>query len=385
LIPCDVWAEIDLSAIAHNIKGLKALLKNGTRFMAVVKANAYGHGAVETALCAIDAGADALGVARLGEAVELRRAGIDAPILIFGYTSPRHAGRLFESQLTQSIFSYPEAAELSSGGAASGRRIKVHVKIDTGMGRLGIPVNRGGDADRQKSDFNRAIEEIQAVSRLDGLAVEGIYTHFSSADDADKTRTLRQLALFDDVVAKLGKKGVHFEIRHSANSAALIDLPDTHMDMVRAGIAMYGYYPSADVNQAAVSLLPAMTLKSRIIHLKNVDTGFPVSYGATECTDCKTAIASLSIGYADGLSRRLSSRGKVTVRSHFAPIIGRVCMDSTMIDVGHIPGAAVGDEVTVFGKPGDSVVSAEWVAGQMGTISYEVLTGISGRVSRIYC
>ena len=384
MIPCDAWAEIDLNVIKNNIKRLKRLLKNGTRFMAVVKADAYGHGAVEIARCATDAGADMLGVARLGEAVELRHAGIETPILVFGHTPCQHAAKLMAYGLTQSIFSYQDAAELSVRAVAAGRRIKVHVKIDTGMGRLGIPADGGPGVLKRTCGFENAVAEVIAVTKLEGLICDGIYTHFATADEIDKTNTVRQLGLFHDMIRRLEKQGVGYGIRHAANSAALINLPDSHMDMVRAGISIYGHYPSKDVNPASVELIPAMTLKSRIVYLKKVGAGFSVSYGSTVQTVGKTTIASVAIGYADGFARLLSSRGKMMVRNRLAPVMGRVCMDTTMIDVGHIPGVTVGDEVTIFGKPGTGALSVDRLAEQMSTINYEVLTNVSGRVLRIY-
>ncbi|MFO8110936.1 MAG: alanine racemase [Desulfosalsimonadaceae bacterium] len=384
MIPCEVWAEINTKALSDNIRNLKRFLKGSVRFMAVVKADAYGHGAVETALRAVDAGADALGVARLGEALELRHAGISAPVLIFGKTRPAQAARLVEYGLTQTVCGYREAADLSARMRALGHRIRVHIKMDTGMGRLGILAIDGENGVNRKACRDAAVEEIYAICRLDGLACEGIYTHFAAADEADKTMTVQQLAIFEDIVARLEKKGVRFDIRHAANSAALIDMPETHLDMVRAGISIYGYYPSKKVNHESVQLTPAMTLKSRIVHIKTVGPGFAVSYGATARTEKKTTIATVAIGYADGLSRSLSSIGEMTLRGRLVPVMGRVCMDSTMLDTGGVTDAAVGDEVTIFGNPENGALSADRLADQTGTISYEVLTSVSRRVCRIY-
>ncbi len=381
MMPYDVWAEIDLNALDGNIKGLKRLLAGRARFMAVVKADAYGHGAIETSKRAVAAGADALGVARIGEAVGLRHAGIDVPVLIFGKTRPCQAGRLIEHGLTQTVCSYGEAADLSARARAMGCRISVHVKIDTGMGRLGIVAGGTGNPRELRTGV---VEEICTIYGLEGLYCEGIYTHFAAADEADKSMTVNQLALFDGLLNRLEKRGVRFKMRHAANSAAVIDMPETHLDMVRAGLSIYGYYPSGFVRRDTVGLNPAMTLKSRIVHLKKVGPGFPVSYGATARTGKETVIATVAVGYADGFSRLLSSRGKMTVRGTHAPVIGRVCMDATMLDVGHIPDAAVGDAVTIFGKPGTGVLSADWLADQASTITYEVLTSVSSRVTRVY-
>lgn len=385
MIPYNVWAEIDLNALSNNIRGLKNLLKGSVRFMAVVKADAYGHGAVETATRAIESGADALGVARLGEATALRHAGISVPLLVFGKTLPLYADKLVEYGLTQTVCSYGEALDLSAKALSMGARIRVHIKLDTGMGRLGIPVGGIGKSITDgRNRLKEVVDEVSAVSRLEGLVCEGIYTHFAAADEADKTMTLGQLALFNDVVQRLAQKGVRFEIRHAANSAAMIDMPETHLDMVRAGISIYGYYPSKDVNHQSVWLAPVMTMKSRIVHLKTVGPGFTVSYGATARTDRKTTIATVAVGYADGFSRLFSSKGHMTVRGVLVPVLGRVCMDYTMVDAGLVPDATVGDEVVIFGKPETGVLCADRLADQTGTISYEVLTSISWRVARIY-
>lgn len=382
--PYDVWAEIDLTAISNNIGQLMRLLDGATRFMAVVKADAYGHGAAETARTALGAGADAFGVARLGEAVALRHADIAAPILIFGKTRPEHAGKLVAYDLTQSVGSYAEASALAARARAMGAKIRVHAKIDTGMGRLGIAADGRENAAGPEKGFRSGIDTVCAIWELEGLACEGIYTHFSSADDPDRTMTRRQLFLFNEMTRRLEARGVHFPVRHAANSAALIGMPETHLDMVRAGIAVYGYDPRPDPGRKRVALTPSMTLKARIIHLKSVGAGFPVSYGASERTGTSTTVASVAVGYADGYPRLLSSAGAMAVRGIPAPVIGRVCMDMTMIDVGGVPGAAEGDTVTVFGNPAQGAPGADRVAEQTGTVSYEVLTGVSGRVPRIY-
>lgn len=392
MTPYDVWAEIDLKALSSNIRELKGLLKGPTRFMAVVKADAYGHGAIHTAGQAVSAGADVLGVARLGEAVELRHAGIDVPILIFGKTPPQQAGKLVAYDLIQTVWSCREAAEFSARAAAIGCRIKAHIKIDTGMGRLGMPAgpgssprsSPGSSSGEDSAAFGAVVDDICAIYRLEGLACEGIYTHFASADDADKRMASQQLAIFNRLLDHLEKRGVRFDVRHAANSAAVIDMPETHLDMVRAGISMYGYYPSKAVNHQNAGLVPVMTLKSRIVQLKTVGPGFTVSYGATARTARKTTIATVAIGYADGYSRLLSAAGKMTVRGRLVPVLGRVCMDYTMVDVGDVPDVAVGDDVTVFGGAKTNVLTAEWLADKTGTIHYEVLTSVSKRVCRLY-
>ena len=380
----DVWAEIDLSAIANNIGRLRSLLGPDTRMMSVVKANAYGHGMLPVSRQVLTSGSDFLGVARYEEAMQLRRAGIEAPILIFGYTPPAFTRELVANNLTQTIYSYQTAREMAAAARQLEGRLTVHLKVDTGMGRLGIVAGTVDGSSGSASVSPTAIDEIAAIKGLAGLAVEGVYTHFATADQADKRFAHLQLELFKGLTSALAERGIAFDICHAANSAATIDMPEAHMDMVRAGISIYGLYPSDAVSHERIVLIPAMTLKSRIIHLKDVDPGFPVSYGATAKTKRATTIATVSIGYADGYNRMLSSRGRMRVRGKFAPVIGRVCMDQTMLDVGHIPGVRVGDEVVVFGHSGTEELPVAEIADLLGTINYEVVSGIADRVGRVY-
>lgn len=384
MIPDDVWAEIDLRSVSHNINQIKRILSPSSRVMAVVKANAYGHGIIETAGRAVSAGAHMLGVARIGEAIQLREAGLDVPILIFGHTPPEMAGMLIRYQLTQSLWSYEAARALSDAAKKLTGQVKAHLKVDTGMGRLGIlPADLCRPADELQIT-DAAIQEAVSIKRLPGIDLEGIYTHFATADSADKSAAFRQFNIFNRFLEQLKQQGIEFKIRHAANSAAIIDMPETHLDMVRLGISMYGYYPSEDVDANKINILPVMTLKSRVIHLKSVNSGFCVSYGAAGQTSRPTVIATVAIGYADGYSRLLSSVGSMLVRGRLAPVIGRVCMDQTMLDVGDIPDVALGDEVMVFGPHETLPVGADTIAQKINTISYEVLTGISDRVSRVY-
>jgi len=382
--PYDVWAEIDLKAISHNVSEMKRILSKNTRLMAVVKANAYGHGVLEVAGQALFSGADALGVARISEAIQIRKGGIDAPILIFGHTPQALAVSLIDYDLTQAIWSYETAVTLSDIARSCNAKIKTHINIDTGMGRLGVmPCDLTRPSDPVYI-LKEAVNLVEAVCRLPGIDVEGVYTHFASADEADKTAAIRQFKIFSEFLARLKQKGIEFKIRHAANSAAIIDMPETHLDMARAGIAIYGYYPSGSVNSRKISLRPALTLKSRIIHLKTVGAGFKVSYGGTEETAHPTTIATVSVGYADGYSRRLSSKGKMMIAGRLATVIGRVCMDQTMLNVGPLPDVRVGDEVVVLGSRENSPIAVDEIAKLLNTISYEILTGISHRVVRIY-
>lgn len=379
-MPYDVWAEVDLSAVARNLKNFKTVLRPGTRVMAVVKADGYGHGAVRVAIAALDAGADCLAVARIGEAVELRHAGIKCPILIFGHTVPLLTSKLIQYDLTQTVSSVRDARLLSDSAKEAGSRLKVHVKIDTGMGRLGVlcmPLQGG-------SGIDDAADEIETICGLEGLEVEGVYTHFATADGGDKTSANRQFEMFKEVVSELRSRGCDFALKHAANSAAALDMPDTQLDMVRLGIGIYGHYPSADIENRSIELVPAMSVKARIVHLKEVGPGFKVSYGWTAQTKKRTTIATVAVGYADGFFRLLSSSGFMLVRGCRAPVLGRICMDHTMLDVGHVPGVACGDAALVFGRDQWGEIPVEDLAGLLGTINYEVLSRISSRISRIY-
>jgi alanine racemase len=378
------WAEVDLNAYAHNIRELRRITRSGARLMAVVKANGYGHGAVEVARAALPNGAACLGVARIHEGVQLRAAGLEAPILVFGYSAPESAPTLIEHELTQTVYSQASAAALSRQAARRGKKIKVHIKVDSGMGRLGLLLDASAGGGPEGNPAADPIDDVAAISRLAGLEVEGIFTHFATADSADKSYANGQLERFRDFLSRLDRAGLLPAVKHAANSGALIDMPESHLDMVRPGIATYGLYPSAEVNQSRVDLRPVMTLKSRIVHLKKVPAGFPVSYGITYRTKAPTTIATVPVGYADGLNRLLSSRGRMLVHGQRVPIVGRVCMDLTMLDVGALAGAAIEDEVVVFGRQADENISADEIAAALNTINYEIVTSISGRVPRVY-
>ncbi|MDL1967175.1 MAG: alanine racemase [Deltaproteobacteria bacterium] len=369
-----VWAEIDLKAIAYNILGLRRITNPKARLMAVVKANAYGHGIIEVARQSLENGADALGVANIEEGIKIRKAGIDAPVLIFGYTPPAYVKNLIEFALTQTVYSYETSEELSQNANTYGKKIKVHIKVDTGMGRLGI----------LRGIKNNSLSEVESISRLPMLELEGIYTHFATADKSDRSYAGKQFEIFMDFLNQLRIAGLEIPVTHAANSAAIINMPETHLDMVRAGISIYGLYASEEVDKSIIKLKPAMELKTKIIHLKKVPAGFKVSYGITYETEKPTTIATVSIGYADGLNRLLSSNGRMLVCSQSAPIVGRICMDLTMLDVGEIPEVVMEEEVVVFGKQGNSSITVDKIASSINTINYEVVSTIMERVPRIY-
>lgn len=366
------WAEIDLDAIAHNMRELRRIAKPEAKICAVVKANAYGHGAVPVSRKVLAAGADFLGVAVLSEALQLRRAGIDAPILILGYTPPEQAEEVVKYDLSQTVFQWEVARALSDAARRLGKKAKIHVKIDTGMGRIGFLPGE------------EAVAEIKKIAALPHLYLEGIFTHFAMADACDKTFTYRQLKIFLELIKRLEQEGIVFSFRHAANSAALIDLPETHLDMVRPGIALYGLYPSPEVKREKVELVPAMTVKSRIIQVKKVPTGTPVSYGCTWRAPRPTVVATLPIGYADGYTRLLSGKGEVLVKGKRVPVIGRICMDQCMIDVTDVPEVKQGEEVLIFGRDGRETLPVEELAAKIGTINYEIVCMLGERVPRYY-
>lgn len=373
-----LWAEINTDAIAHNIRQLKKLLAPDVTLMAVVKADGYGHGAIPCARTALANGAAFLGVARIEEALTLRRAGIAAPILIFGYTPPELTETLLTHQFHQTVYDLKTARAYSAIAGELRKKLAVHVKIDTGMGRLGFPVA----ADSKSVDA--LVQSITAIADFPGIYLTGLSTHFATADNPDPTMAREQLYKFKVISDELSNKMLKLNYLHSSNSAALIALPDAHFNMVRPGIALYGLSPFDTPPPQRVELRPAMTLKSRIIHLKTVPAGTPISYGATWQTKGSTRIATVPIGYADGYRRNLSSVGKMLVRGQRAPVVGRVCMDLTMLDVSDIQGVEAGDEVVVFGSQENATLPADELARQLGTINYEIVAALTARVPKVY-
>ena len=365
------WAEISLPNLEHNYRALRAMLAPGCRFLGVVKANAYGHGAVPVAKRLEKLGAEYLAVACLEEAVELREAGVRAPILILGYTPSECGEALLRHDLTQTVYDAETARAFSDAALAAGKRLRIHVKADTGMSRLGWLC--GGERLRPAADA------IQAVCALPGLEAEGIYTHFANAD-ADEEYTMTQLTRFLDLLAQLESRGLAFPIRHCAASAAMLKYPCTHLDMVRPGIALYGHYPDPSCEGLdGPGLAPVMTLKTRVASVKDVPAGTPVSYGCTHVLERDTRLAALTAGYADGLPRVCSDRLEVWLQGRRVPVAGRICMDMCMADVTGLD-VRPGDEVEIFGRH----LPVEEVAALAGTIQYELLCAVSPRVPREY-
>jgi len=362
-------ARIDLSALTHNFDEVRRRTA-GQKVLAVVKAQAYGHGAVSIARHLVDLGADMLGVALVEEGRELRQAGIDAPILVMGAVLPEQAEAILGWGLTPVVFTLSVVRALSSAAQRMNKQVSVHLKIDTGMGRIGLsPEDAPGF--------------IQEIRQLEGIRIEGLMTHFADADLIDKQFASQQIDCFEILVNALNSKGISIPLRHAANSAAVLDFSRALFTMVRPGLMLYGYNP-LEQSSAITELRPVLSLLSRIAFMKKVPAGIPISYGRTFMTKRESMIATIPIGYADGFSRGLSNKGEALVRGVRAPIAGRVCMDMTMLDVTDVPGVREGDDVVLIGSMGRERITADDIAATTGTIAYEVLCGISGRVPRVY-
>ena len=362
------WAEIDLRAIEHNYAQVRKAVGRDTNIMVVVKANAYGHGTVEVATVLEKLGADYLGVATMDEAVRLRDHGVKTPILVLGSILPDEIKPAIERDITLTICSLDLIEAISRRAGESGK-VKVHIKIDTGMGRIGVW-------------HEEAVDFIKRLSKEKNIIMEGIYTHFSSAG-RDDFFTGYQIEAFEKLLSDLEKNWINIPLRHAANSIATVDFKRSHQNLVRPGLIIYGMYPKHTFPKL-IKLKPALSLKTRIVFIKETPPGRSISYGRTYITQHQTRIATLPIGYADGYSRNLSNRAEVLVRGQRASVVGKVTMDQTMIDIGHIKGARVGDEVVLIGKQGREEIRAEKLARLAGTIAYETVCGISNRVPRVY-
>ncbi len=361
---------VDLSAFSHNLRLIRSRCKETTRIMAVIKADAYGHGAETMARTAIASGVDFLGVARFNEARTLRRAGISAPILIFGSILPLQIPYAAAHDIRISVGDLEVAKTLSQVAGTLEQPVKVHIKIDTGMGRLGLAAG----------DTETAAQDALAISRLPGFGIEGLYTHFANADVPDKTHTLNQFQAFTALKARLQELGFVPAICHAANSAATLELPQTHLDMVRPGISIYGLSHTPGQAPEDDGLKRVMSIESEIIHIKDVEKGFPVGYGSTYVTDRATTIATVPIGYGDGYRRFNSSKGVMLAGGQRAPVAGRICMDLTMLDTGHIPGLKIGDPVTIMGRQGEACLWAEELARLSHTVNYEIVASLTRRM-----
>ncbi len=365
----DTRAVIDLSAVADSIRGIRGLVGDAVEVMAVVKADGYGHGALRVARTALANGATRLGVAYVQEAVELREAGVSAPLLILGIAPPEAVRPVLEYDLAQSVCE-TETPRALSAKASADRPARLHVKVDTGMGRIGV-------IPEDTPDY------VAFLQKLPHVIIEGIFTHFPKSDETDPAFTNRQIETFTGLLRELSSRGIEIPLRHMANSGGVLAFRASYLNLVRPGIMIYGLYPSREVART-IPLRPAMALVTKIRFLKRVPPGTPISYGGTYVTKSETAVATLPVGYADGYRRLLSNRYDVLVRGVRAPVIGRVCMDMTMIDVTHVSGARVGDDVVLMGRQGDQEISIDDMADSLSTINYEITCLVGKRVPRVY-
>ncbi len=373
------WAEINLSNLAHNFQQIKKLVSPGVKVMACVKADAYGHGLIKVARKLAFCKVDFFGVASVDEGISLRQAGLKQPILIMGLLLKKYIHPVFEYHLTPAVCDEDLAFALNRKARLLGVPINAHIKVDTGMGRIGVL-------------YKDSEEFIKRIHKLKFINIEGVFTHFPFAGQ-DRGFTLRQINLFDSLIRRLKSQGINIPLRHTANSMGIIGYKNSHFNMIRPGLALYGLYPAKyDVGTAQcavptfmtkINLKPVLSLKTRIIFVKKVPVGFGVSYGHTYVTKKKTIIVTLPIGYGDGYPRNLSNQAPVLIKGRHFKVCGNICMDQIMVDVGNLPVKA-GDEVVLIGSQGKSRISVEELAGLAGTISYEIVCGLGSRVPRLY-
>lgn len=366
-----VQANINLDAIHNNVTAAKALTKQGTKLMAIIKADAYGHGAVRVAET-LDDVADAYGVAILEEGVELRQAGITKPILILGYTPAPLYEAMIKYDIATAVFKYDMAKKMSDTALKLGKKALVHIKLDTGMSRIGF-----------KQD-DESLETIKRIAQLPGISIEGCFTHFARMDETDKTKAKEQFKRYMDFTKRIEDAGIKIPVKHVSNSAGIIEMPEVNLDMVRDGISVYGMYPSEEVQKDRLPLVPAMEIISYISFIKTLDAGVEIGYGGTYTTSKRTKVATIPVGYADGYPRSLSNKGFILINGQRAPIIGRICMDQFMVDITDIKDVHENDKVTLVGHDKDGYISIEEVANLSGSFNYEFVCDIGKRVPKVY-
>lgn len=368
-----VYARIDLDAIAYNMEQMKRNIQPWTKIMAVIKADGYGHGSVQIA--EMLEGFDYIwgfAVATLDEAIVLRAEGIKKPILVLGCVFPDQYMAMLRNDIRMNVYTEEMAESISNMAAREGMTAYMHIKLDTGMGRLGFDIS------------DTSVEAIKRISQMRNVNMEGIFTHFAKADEADKTFTYKQMDAYNWMVDRLKEKDVVFKYEHCSNSAAIIDVKDANFDLVRAGISTYGLYPSDEVDKNNLRLKPALVLKSHVAFVKEIEAGVPISYGGTFVSKEKMKIATIPVGYADGYPRNLSNVGYVLIRGKKAPIVGKVCMDQFMVDVSHIDGVSFGDKVTLIGKDGNEQISVEDLSELSGRFNYEFICDLGKRIPRVF-
>lgn len=368
-----VYAKIDLNAIAYNMEQMKQNIRPETKVMAVIKADGYGHGAVQIAeMMERWNYIWGFAVATLDEAVVLRTEGIQKPILVLGCVFPDQYMEMLKHEIRMNIYTEEMAESISRMAAREGKTAYMHIKLDTGMSRLGFGINE------------QSAETIKRISKMPNVNMEGIFTHFTKADEKDKSFTKKQIQEFVWMTERLKEKNVRFTYEHCSNSAGIIDVPEANFDIVRAGISTYGLYPSEEVDKTNVKLKPALALKSHVAFVKEIESGTPVSYGGTFVAKEKMKIATIPVGYADGYPRSLSNKGYVLIRGKKAPILGRVCMDQFMVDVTQIEGVSFGDKVTMIGKDGNEILPVEVLSELSGRFNYEFVCDLGKRIPRVY-
>lgn len=365
------WCEVDLDATRQNILNIRKKAGDAVKVMAVIKADGYGHGAVEIGKYIYDQ-ADYFGVATIDEAIELRQARLDKPILILGYNSPSLYHLNLEYDIDQTIYSFDTAQKMSDEAQKAGKRANIHIALDTGMTRIGIAPDKEG------------VEIVKKIQNLPNINITGLFTHFSCADMEDKGYTYKQMERYDTFVSLLEENEVYIPVKHICNSAGIIEFDHHRYDMVRVGIILYGLYPSEEVDKTALSLMPAMAWKSHVVNIMEPDIGRGISYGATYVTDHPCRIATISIGYGDGYPRQLSNKGWMLINGKKAPIVGRVCMDQTMVDITDIPDVEIETVATLIGEDGQERISVEDMAALSGSFNYEFVCDVGKRVKRVY-
>lgn len=367
-----VYLRVDLDRICSNVQNIIKKVGTDTRVMPVVKADAYGHGAIEVTKALSEIGTYGFAVATVGEALALRRAGITKRILILDFVFPNQFETIIRNDIMLTVFQYGIAKSLNEAAIQMGTTAHIHLKVDTGMGRIGYIPNE------------ESVEEIKKIAELSNIEIDGIFTHFACADSADKTSMNTQLERFKDFVSKIEALGIDIPIKHVCNSAAIIDMQDDFLNMVRSGIITYGLFPSDEVNKESLDIKPAMEMHSVVINVKTINKGDTVSYGSTYVAEKPTVIATIPVGYADGYPRQLSNKGSVLIHGKRAKIVGRVCMDQFMVDVTDIPDVLIGDNVTLVGSDGNECITCEEIGEISGRFNYEFLCCITRRVPRVY-
>lgn len=364
------FAKINLSAIDHNLREIKKSLAKGVKTLAVVKADAYGHGLVPVSKH-IQKDVDYFAVATVEDALELRENGVEKPVIILSYVSPLQYETVIENDITATMYNVEEAENLSALAEKKGKKVKVHIPVDTGMGRIGFMPDEDG------------VKAVRCISEMKGIFLEGLFSHYACADYEDKTESDKQTELFDRFISLLENEGIEIPIKHMNNSAGTMENLKQY-DMCRIGIALYGLYPSDEVNKDNMKLMPAMEVMSHIVHIKTVEKGFKIGYGHIYEAPSERTIATVSIGYADGYKRCLTGVGYVLANGKKAPIVGKICMDQCMVDITDIPDLKVGDKVVVMGKSGNEELSAELLGSMCHSFNYEIICSFMPRVIRIY-